>query len=247
MPKFGQNLETFTAVNSFGFSATRPEHLGATEYTLVTIAVDVSASVFHFANEIEECIRQVVMSCRDSPRADNLLLRVIQFGRDVIEFHGFVPLSECDLDNYKGVSSTTGSNSSRTALFDASYSGIETTIAYATNLDANQFSSNAVVFVITDGEDNASKMTEKMVKDSLSKATSSEALESIVTVLIGVNVTAGISSYLENFKNNAGFTQYEGIDATAKSLARLAKFVSRSISSQSQALGTGGPSQALTF
>ncbi|GAH21713.1 unnamed protein product, partial [marine sediment metagenome] len=30
-------------------------------------------------------------------------------------------------------------------------------------------------------------------------------------------------------------------------LSKLAKFVSRSISAQSQALGTGGPSQALQF
>jgi hypothetical protein len=36
-------------------------------------------------------------------------------------------------------------------------------------------------------------------------------------------------------------------DADSATLARLAEFVSRSISAQSQALGTGGSSQALVF
>jgi hypothetical protein len=36
-------------------------------------------------------------------------------------------------------------------------------------------------------------------------------------------------------------------DASAKSLARLAAFISKSVSSQSQSLGSGGPSQAQTF
>ena len=49
-------------------------------------------------------------------------------------------------------------------------------------------------------------------------------------------------------KTNCGFTQYVAIaDANATTIAKLGDFVSRSISSQSQALGTGGPSQSLTF
>ena len=47
---------------------------------------------------------------------------------------------------------------------------------------------------------------------------------------------------------NAGFTQYiELADAKANTLAKLADFVSRSISSQSQSLNTGGPSKSLSF
>lgn len=47
---------------------------------------------------------------------------------------------------------------------------------------------------------------------------------------------------------DAGFTQYVEVDnATDAKLAKLADFVSRSVSSQSQALGSGGPSKALTF
>ena len=70
-----------------------------------------------------------------------------------------------------------------------------------------------------------------------------------MSVLIGVSVQdPEVSRYLKKFHVDAGFTQYVELDqADAKTLARLAKFVSQSISAQSQALGTGGGSQQLVF
>jgi hypothetical protein len=57
-----------------------------------------------------------------------------------------------------------------------------------------------------------------------------------------------MKSYLENFRINAGLDEYISIgDATAGKLAKLAQFVSQSVSSQSQALGTGGASQPVSF
>ena len=75
-------------------------------------------------------------------------------------------------------------------------------------------------------------------------------MESILTILVGVGVGSysEVQKALDEFKNEAGITQYVEIaDANSSTLAKLAKFVSQSISAQSQALGTGGPSQALQF
>jgi hypothetical protein len=56
-----------------------------------------------------------------------------------------------------------------------------------------------------------------------------------------------LKSYLDAFKRDAALDEYISAgDATAARLAKLAAFVSQSISSQSQALGTGGPSQAIS-
>ena len=53
---------------------------------------------------------------------------------------------------------------------------------------------------------------------------------------------------LEKFKNDAKLSQFVDIgNATEGKLAKLANFVSESVSSQSQALGTGAPSQTLNF
>ena len=127
---------------------------------------------------------------------------------------------------------------------------MESVTRYGKDLVDKDFDVNGIIVVITDGDDNASKMTANSLKDALDRAVQSESLESLVSILVGVNTDAntGLNAYLDNIAKTAGFTQYIAINkADAKTLAKLADFVSRSISSQSQALGTGGPSQSLSF
>lgn len=79
MMDFTMETGKIAGTQSFQFSATRIEHLGATEYTLVTIAVDVTGSVSGFEAELRKCLITAVESCKKSPRSNNLLLRVILF------------------------------------------------------------------------------------------------------------------------------------------------------------------------
>jgi len=74
-------------------------------------------------------------------------------------------------------------------------------------------------------------------------------LESLITVLIGINVQdPEVSRALNDLKANGGFTQYvEAKDASPKTLARVAGFISKSISSQSQSIGSGAASQPIVF
>ena len=68
------------------------------------------------------------------------------------------------------------------------------------------------------------------------------------TVLVGVGDEQRVKQYLETFKDEVGIDQFVWIgDATPAKLAKLGNFVSQSISSTSQALGTGAPSQEITF
>lgn len=247
MPKLANtNMESHQIGGSnFKFSAIRIEDLGASEYTLGVIVVDVSGSVEPFKNEIEGALKEVVKACRRSPRADNMMLRVVLFDDKVSEVHGFRPLPDCNEADYDGVIPSGG----MTALYDAAYSSIKSAIEYGKQLTAKDFNCNAAVFVITDGQDNRSKMTCEMVAKALKEAKSAEALESIMPVLIGVNTDDGnLDQYLTMFKHEAGFQQFVSIKkATEKELAKLGGFISKSISSQSQALGSGGSSQSLTF
>src|SRR5262249_50866307 len=123
------------------------------------------------------------------------------------------------------------------------------TTSYGRQLTDAQFSVNAIVFVVTDGMDNASKVGAREVREAHVRALTGESLESLISVLIGVNVRdRQVGAYLQDFKTAGGFTQYEEIGrANASTLARLAAFVSRSIAAQSQALGTGGPSRRFQF
>jgi hypothetical protein len=240
------SLDQTTLPNShYGYSATRLEELGATEYTVVTIACDVSGSTSAFVFDMESAITRIVQACKSSPRADNLLLRLVAFDDTLSEIHGFKLLENCNLADYSGILRAGGS----TALYDAAENAVSSTINYGQQLLAGDFSANAILFVITDGVDNASKSSAKAVKAALAQAVTSEALESIISILMGVNVQAlKASRYLREFHREAGFTQYIELDkADADTLARLAEFVSRSIGAQSQALGTGGATQSLVF
>lgn len=231
--------------SGYGFSAAALDDLESSEYTLVSLVVDISGSVSGFHREIEACVKEVINACRLSPRADNLMLRFLPFHSKLEERHGFKPLSACNPDDYTNSIHPAG----MTALYDASHNAVEATVLYAKDLSDNEFDVNSIVFVITDGMDNASTQTKAGVRFALEKAVSSEAMESIVSVLIGVNVMEPeVGRYLRDYQVDAGFTQYVEIEqANQNTLAKLAQFVSKSISSQSASLGSGGASVPLTF
>jgi hypothetical protein len=114
-------------------------------------------------------------------------------------------------------------------------------------LSESDFNVNGVVFVVTDGADNASVQTTQTICSELQRGVQNEWLESLAVILIGINAARYCAAH-EAFYRDAGLSQYVDVgDATPQCLAKLADFVSRSISSTSQALGTGGPSQPLTF
>ena len=227
----------------FNFSGVRPDKLGATEYTLVTVVTDKTGSVTPFAAELLAMKRAVVEACRRSPRSAYLLLRQVEFDTAVDEVHGFLELADIDPAGYQ-VPATGG----MTALYDATLAAVTATRAYGQTLTDAEFGVNAIVFVITDGDDNASRTgTAKGIARELAESIKSEALESIRVVLVGINA-ARYRSQLQSFAAAAGIGQYvDAGEATPGRLARLAQFVAQSIASQSQSLGTGGPSQALVF
>lgn len=228
---------------SYGYTAMslEDERIGATEYTLVTIVVDVSGSVDRFRDELQSAIQEIVRSCDKSPKKDNLMIRLLSFNTSIQEIHGFKLLADCDANDYVGCLDIGG----RTSLYDASLNAIEATIDYAVRLGDNDFDANAIVIVITDGEDNAStNASPQDIQNVLAGVVKEESLESLITILVGIET----AQELDYFFNNSGFSDFIKIDdANEKTMSRLAQFVSKSISAQSQALGTGSASQSLVF
>jgi len=248
-----EGMDQFGTGN-FGFSATRIDELGATEYTLVSIALDVSPSVSGFKDDLEKMVAAVISACQKSPRSDNLMIRLITFCENRTELHGFKLLEEIkcgdpqsgDLGDYENAINISGHG---TALFDASIDSIGAVKDYGEQLAApgNDFAVNSIIFVITDGDDNSSGGSAQDVKKKAEELLRSELVESTRLILIGVN-DAYCKVYLDDFHKVAAFDQFVSTgDVTPHKLAKLADFVSQSVSSQSQALGTGGSSVKLTF
>jgi hypothetical protein len=239
MPTFDDpEMDTHAIKGSrYGFSAARPTDLGASEYTLVGLAADCSSSVTGFAREIEKCVTEVVRSCRSSPRADNLMIRFTTFGDTITEVHGFRPLQASPPSAYKGAIRPNGC----TALCDAAHNAVEAVVRYGADLHDHDFDVNAIVFVITDGGENASTMVAADVEKALARAAKDGKLSSVVSILVGIAIdNDALGAELDRFRKAVGFDRYiELPDANAATLAKLAAFVSRSISLQSQSLATG--------
>lgn len=246
MPIFDDDsmMQHNVAGSNYGFSAKRVEDLGAAEYTLVGLTVDVSWSVENFEKDIEKCVQEVVKSCQSSPRADNLMLRTVVFASDFEETHGFRPLAECDIDKYQGEFAARG----YTKCFDATVSQLDSMSQYGKDLSKNDFDVNGILFVITDGMDNRSTFKPSDIKKRVAEMRNAEELESLVTILVGINITdPAIKQYLKDLEADGEFSKYIELDnAKASTLARLADFVSKSISAVSQELA-GEPSQPVSF
>jgi hypothetical protein len=204
----------------------------------------MSSSVDAFRPELISMIETAVDACRKSPRSDNLLVRVAAFSskypKGTSEIHGFIPLADIDPAVYQKLQP-----GGMTPLRDACFMGIGAMNAYGKLLFDGEFLANGITFIITDGEENSSTTSAAMVRDEIKKATKDEILESHVSILIGINAAA-CSRQLAAFHADTGITQYvDAGDATKGNLAKLAAFVSQSISSTSQAIGSGGVSQSI--
>lgn len=245
MPRLmDENMQAGVA-GGFGFSSTRIEKLGATEYTLVTIVIDWTGSVHPFAKQLREALILAVNGCRKSPRSENLLIRVLVFSSalpgGIMELHGFKLLKDIDANDYPEF--TPGG---MTPLFDAAYAATTGTIAYAQQLIDSDFGVNGIEYYLTDGDDNVSSATPAMIAQVKRNAIAKEALESLVTILVAINAKQ-YEAKLKKFQKNAEIDQYVDVqDATEGRLAKLAGFISTSTDSQAQAMGSGGPSKDIT-
>jgi uncharacterized protein YegL len=256
MPKLMQNENSLsqTTTSGFSFTGTPIDKLGASEYTIVTILLDLSGSVGGWERKLEECVKTIVGACRKSPRAENLVIRLVAFNTTTWEIHGFVELRNINLNDYDNKFSADGG----TALLDAFLNGIESTGDYAQELAAKRMICNAILFAITDGDENSSTIAtincrnasdaQKKIAKAIAKIRGQEVLESIKTILIGVADPSDthLSSLLSEIKTNGNIDEFVMIGNMSKgTLAKLAGFVSKSVSSSSQALNTGGPSQPI--
>jgi hypothetical protein len=240
-------------VHGFQYTNVSIDKLGATEYTIVQMVADQTGSVSAFKAALEGMLKTSVDACKKSPRAENLLYRTTAFSSRgggqvcIEELHGFSLLSTLDPNQFDGALNPNGG----TPLNDATMEAVDALFDYGQKLYKQKFLCNAILFILTDGEENASqKISDPAeIKKAIDRIKAEGIVESLRTILIGVNdAEQHFKDYLENFRQKAGIDEYISIgNANPGKLAKLAQFVSQSVSSQSQALGSGGASQPVSF
>lgn len=230
-------------VSGYSYSTVSIDELDAAEYTIVRIAMDKSYSVIDYKKDLEKALAGCLDSCKKSAREENLLVSVQSFNHELEEIHGFVPLADIEVSKYKNTIDPDGS----TALWDATLSSVEAVKQYGENLEKMDFLCNGIVFIITDGEENSSVAANpKKIRDTIARVKKEEKLESLKIVLIGVGDEMETEKYLKSFVQDAGIDQFVWVgSATPAKLAKLASFVSKSISTVSMSLGNGGQSGSI--
>lgn len=252
MPKLGVKDQSgkYKLKGGFQYSGVRLEKLDASEYSLITLVIDITGSVSGFEHLLLNMVKTIVKTCGDLPTAQNILLRVVLFNSHagIKELHGFKPLIDIDADaDYTSFRCTGMTN-----LYDAVFSSIEATLNEGTRLLKSDYGVNGTVFSITDGDDNVSKMQPQDIEAQMGRAAKAEEIEHLDVVVIGVkdvqiggdDWTQHVSKRLDTFVQDAKLTKYVDIgDATEKAIKKLAWDISESVSSASQAIVTGGQSQ----
>lgn len=225
-------------LSGFQYSNIKLDALSASEYTIAMVVTDLTGSVSPFHKELIEVSKTVLGACMKHPKSENLLLRSTVFNSDinVREIHGFLPVSTIDPATYDSFPSPDGC----TPLMDAHLEACEALLQFANELAANQFTANAVLFIITDGGENASRNRDmQKIKNAMAKLRNGDPLESFTAILIGVD-DSNTKLILKQYQVDSTIDEYKSIgDATPGNLAKVAQFISKSISTASVACGTG--------
>jgi uncharacterized protein YegL len=221
---------------TFTFSGVRPDQLRNTSYSLVSLALDISGSVSIYRDGLIKAVKTIAEACNKDPMVESLLFRVVEFNNNMKEIHPFKPLADIVVDDYDNHIECRG----MTSLYDTVLNVVGATNTYATSLHQLDMEINGVIFIVTDGMDNASSYGPTDIKREIQKAIHGEHISSLTTILVGVNLDPSSAQALEDFKNRAGIDKFENIgDATPQNLAKFAGWVSKSVSSVSSSLQNG--------
>lgn len=217
----------------YHFSGAGVSQLKADAYCLAVGAVDVSSSMSGEEQKLSDCFGHVLAACDKAPNRDAILFRLTQFNERVQELRGFVLPADAPRVPFQ----TSGMTALGAACVDA-FKSIE---AYAEHLVVQgDYQSNGIVFVLTDGEETVEDEDAAIarVKAELDRIRKSEKLNSIIAILVGFRPEPATEARQQRFASETGMMYVKLVDATPQRLARFAKFVSTSTSSQSRQAGS---------
>jgi uncharacterized protein YegL len=251
MPKLlgKSDIETGNTMSGFQYSSIGIKNLGASQYTIVQILMDWTGSVGSFAPLLEQCLKDVFEACSKGAMSENILFRVLTFSdqmpKNHTEIHGFLPLNTIDPQLYNIPNAPYGG----TPLYNVTLNAVESLFAYGKELHANRYTINSVLFVVTDGEDTQHYTAQdkaramNLIANLKAELRNGEFLDTFNSYLIGINDTS-CQKALKDFERSSCFDGYKSIqDANSKSIAKLAQWMSQSVSTVSKNIGGGNSQQ----
>jgi uncharacterized protein YegL len=230
--------QTLSSVNKdlnfdYNFGNFNPNDVQTEDTINAVIAIDISSSVHGYGAELNAAYNEFIARMQKSHAASNLFVSLIYFNSDVSVEHGFRPISELQPINLiPRIGGTT-------ALFKACAVGLKNAIDYRKDLENAGVNCKTLLFVITDGEDNASGgVVGADVKAQIDGLLQEERnIFSFESILFGV----GNASEFEKAQKEMGIKHLAKVGTTADEIRKMINFISSSITSVSTGQGFSAP------
>lgn len=206
-----------------------PSQIQEDEVILAAIAMDISPSVGGFEKDLNEAFKVFVEEMQQSHVADKLMVKVITFNEKIEEKTGFMPIRNIDPKTF--IFKACGSG---TALYDAAKKALESTIDYRTHLEATGVAVKALVFAITDGDDNSSANGNKhgeavaALVDNIAKE--ERNIFSFETMLFGIGNNT--RTFTES-QQEMHFKHLAVVGTSGEEMRKMIGFISASVSKSS--------------
>lgn len=209
-----------------------PNAVEVEETINAVFVIDTSSSVAGYVNELNDALNEFTTRMQKSHAADKLFVSQVEFNDKVTVTNGFRPISEIkpvDLAPRIG---------GCTALYDACKSGLENALDYRKALENSGVNCKTLLFIITDGDDNASSSSAADVKKVIDTLLQEERnIFSFESILFGV----GDSAKFEKAQKEMGVKHIAKVGTTADEIRKMINFISSSITSVSTGQGFSAP------
>lgn len=221
----------------YQFSGASLDDIKTDSLCLAVIAVDTSTSMVGEEKNLSDCFNTAISACHKAPNREGILFRVTEFNSTVREIRPFIPPSAAPSLVFK----THG----MTALGKATIDALRSMVEYAKHLAQGDYRANGILILLTDGEETMETETVAIlnIQNELAAIKTAEVLDSILIIMVGFRPEPHIEAVQKNFASQCGMKYVKLTEATPQRLAKLAQFVSHSVSSQSSQIGTGQAAQ----
>lgn len=232
------NSQTLSSLNKgqdydYNFGNYDPKDVEVSETINAVFVVDTSSSVGAYANELNKALNEFTARMQKSHAAPNLFVSIVEFNDNINVTSGFRPISEIQpIDLTPRIGGTT-------ALYKACSVGLQNALDYRQDLEKAGVNCKTLLFVITDGEDNASGTivagdVKKIIDQLLQEERNFFSFESI---LFGV----GTEANFEAAQKGMGIKHLAKVGTTADEIRKMINFISSSVTSVSSGQGFSAP------
>lgn len=220
------NLDETVLMGCVGLEA---DQLDAADATLVSVVLDMSSSMDPHKKGVVEAFNTMIAALSGAKAASAILVSVWAFADQARLLSSYEPV-----DRKPKLTGTVYSPDGCTALFDAVLGAMTGLVTYGQRLYDEGVPTKRVLFVLTDGEDNASKATAAEVKAAASALLRQEAYALAYAGFGGAD--------LQRQADALGFPNVVTASATPSELRRIFRQVSQSVLrvSQGTAPAAGG-------